>query len=133
MKRIQHPWNLWEDYQHNFYGGLDNAPSKEKSLETYAGLLKDLNQFEAALQIIITEWPYSCEHNLTNTNLNRVAYMGQAACALRFRIPHYISCSGYNLLTEEQQKRADEMAQFYIDLWTEQHERNLERKQDVAS
>jgi len=125
MKRIQHPWHLWEDFRHNFYGGLEDAPNKEQSLETYAGLLKDLGRFEAALQRIVSEWPYACEHNLTNKNMNRIAYMGQAACALEYRIPHYISCSGYNLLTPEEQAAADAMAQKYIDIWEARHKERM--------
>lgn len=129
MTRIQHSWDKWEDYRHNFYGGLEETTSKEKSLETYAELLRNLDRFERALKRIIVEWPYACEHNLTNKNMNRIAYMGQAACALEFKIPHYISCSGYNLLTPEEQEAADAMAQKYIDIWEKMH---LE-KQNVAS
>lgn len=131
MTRIQHPWNKWEDYRSNFYGGIVDIPKKDVCLEKYAALLIDLDRFERALNQIITEWVYSCEHNLTNKNLNRVAYMGQAACALEFNIPHYVSCSGYNLLTPDQQAKADEMAQFYIDLWTENH--NMKGTDDVAA
>lgn len=94
-------------------------------METYADLLRDLDKFEAALKIIISQWTYSCEHNLTNRSLNKVAYMGQAACALVYGIPHYISCSGYNLLTDEQKARADEMAQYYVDLWEIDHKEKI--------
>lgn len=129
MKRIQHPWNKWEDYRFNFYGGLEDNVDKETSLETYAGLLRDLDRFENALKRILEEWPYALEHNLTNKSMNRIAYMGQAACALEFRIPHYISCSGYNLLTPDEQAAADAMAQKYIDIWEAKHK----EKTDVAA
>lgn len=129
MKRIFHPWDKWEDFRHNFYGGLDGAKKKSESLELYAGLLRDLDRFEAALKTITTEWKYACEHNLTNENLNRIAYLGQAACALVYRVPHNVSCSGYNLLTDDEQKAADAMAQKYLDLWLTKHQEN----QNVAS
>lgn len=121
MRRIQHPWDRWEDFRYNFYGGQENTVSKERSLELYASLLRDLPRFEAALQKITTEWVYACEHNLTNKSLNRIAWLGQAACALVYNVPHTVSCSGYNLLTEEEQARADAMAQKYLDLWVAKH------------
>jgi hypothetical protein len=124
MKRIFHPWNLWEDYRHNFYGGSSGL-KKEETILLYRDFLADLDMFELALQTIIEEWPYSCEHNLTNTSLNRVAYMGQAACALVFKVPSSMSSSGYNLLTDEQKISADAMAQKYIDLWATKHETKL--------
>lgn len=117
MKRIFHPWNLWEDYRYNFYGGMTDNFKKDNSRQLYAGLLQDLDRFEAALKVIITEWRYSCEHNLSNVSMNRIAYLGQAACALVYNVPSSISMSGYNLLTDDQKQAADNMAQKYLDIW----------------
>jgi len=120
MTRIFHPYDKWEDYAHGFYGGKEYP--KDNTLELYASLLKDLPRFEAALQTIIKEWKYSCEHNLTHEGMNRIAYLGQASCALVYNVPHNVCMGGYNLLTLEEQKAADAMAQKYLDLWTEKHE-----------
>lgn len=116
MSRIFHPWDKWEDYRHNFYGGVSDY-QKDNTLQLYASLLIDLTRFEAALQTIITEWKYSCEHNLSNEAMNRVAYLGQASCALVYKVPHNVCMGGYNLLTDEQKAAADAMAQKYLDLW----------------
>ena len=120
MNRIYHPWNKWEDYKHGFYGGLEYP--KDNTLELYASLLRDLTKFENALKIIVNEWRYSCEHNLSNEGMNRIAYLGQAACALIYNVPNSISMGGYNLLTTEEQQAADAMAQKYLNLWLEKHE-----------
>lgn len=120
-ERIYHPWHKWECYKHNFFGGVLDY-ERDNTLELYASLLRDLPSFEAALQTITTEWVHSCEHNLTNEALNRVAWLGQASCALVFNVPHNICMSGYNLLSLEEQKAADAMAQKYLDLWLEKHE-----------
>lgn len=119
MKRIFHPYDKWEDYRHNFYGGQEF--NNDKSIETYAALLKDLPKFESALRVIVSEWQYSCEHNLSNEAMNRVAYLGQAACALLYKVPHNVSRGGYTLLTFEEQKAADVLAQKYLDLWLEKY------------
>lgn len=124
--RVYHPWSKWEDYQHNFYGGVMEY-QKDNSLQTYANMLKDLPKFEAALQVIIRDWPYSCEHNLTNDAMNRIAYLGQAACALLYNVPHNVSMGGYNLLTPEEQKAADKMAKKYLDMWSEKHSVNTQK------
>lgn len=120
MKRIFHPWDKWEDYKHGFYGGMPYL--QDKTLELYASLLRDLPKFEAALKVITSEWKYSCEHNLTNESMNRVAYLGQAACALLYNVPNNASMGGYNLLTLEEQKAADVMAQKYLNIWLERYE-----------
>lgn len=126
MERIYHPWDKWEDYRSNFYGGVKEY-KKDGTLETYAAMLRDLDRFEAALQIIIRDWRYSCEHNLTNESMNRIAYLGQAACALLYNVPHNVSMGGYNLLTSEQQQAADAMADKYLNIWLEQHNVSLKK------
>lgn len=121
MKRIFHPWDKWEDFRHNFYGGSSDYP-KDDTLALYASLLRDLPRFEAALKEITSTWKYSCEHNLTNEAMNRVAYLGQASCALVYRVPSSVSMGGYNLLSPQEQKDADALAQKYLDIWMEAYE-----------
>lgn len=121
MKRIYHPWHLWEDFKHNFYGGSDTETKKDKTLKLYASLLRDLPRFEEALKTIINEWKHSCEHNLSNESMNRIAYLGQASCSLVYKVPHTMSMAGYNLLNDEEKIAADALAQKYLDLWLERY------------
>lgn len=121
MTRIYHPWDKWECYRHNFFGGVMDY-QKDNTLALYASLLKDLNKFEGALQVIIRDWKFSCEHNLSNSEMNRIAWLGQASCALVYQVPHNVSMGGYNLLSSDEQKAADTMAKKYLDLWLETHE-----------
>lgn len=123
MKRVFHSWDKWECYRSNFFGGQMQY-QKDETLTLYAGLLRDTKKFEAALQVIIRDWKYSCEHNLSNESMNRIAWLGQASCALLYQVPNSISMGGYNLLSLEEQKAADAMAQKYLDLWLEGYERS---------
>lgn len=120
MTRVYHPWSKWEDFRHGFYGGKDYP--KDGTLELYAGLLRDTTRFETALKTIISEWKYSCEHNLTNEAMNRIAYLGQASCALVYNVPHNVCMGGFNLLTSDEQIAANALAEKYLNLWLEKHE-----------
>lgn len=125
IKRIYHPWDKWECYRHNFYGGVSEDFERDNTLELYASLLRDPVKFETALNTIISTWKYSCEHNLSHEGMNRVAYLGQASCALVYRVPNHMSMSGYNLLTDEEKVAADALAQKYLDLWLERNKELL--------
>ena len=117
MNRIYHPWWLWEDYKYNFYNDIPPKGLTKKDCEIkYYKLLSNLNEFENYLNIIIREWKYSLEHNLSNENMNRIAYLGQACLARKYKIP---SCfrSGFNLLNEKEQNSANNLAQIYLELW----------------
>ena len=117
MERIYHTWDKWECFPAGFYE--NSAPgdmTDEEAEEAYRALLADTDAFGAALEKIIIEWKNSCEHYLTNPNMNRIAWLGQAALAYVHKIPSRYR-GGYNLLTEEQQEAADRKAFEYMNKW----------------
>ena len=65
---------------------------------------------------MITEWKYSCEHYLTNRAMNRIAWLGQASMCYATGVPS-VFCSGYNLLSRDQQIEADQIALEYLNEW----------------
>lgn len=121
ISRTYENWQDWEDYRHNFYGGVTDDWNRDETLEIYASLLRDLPRFEAALRTVITEWQHSNRHNLTNMGLNRIAYLGQCALALVYKVPHKEGRGGYQLLSQEEKDAADDLAQRYLDLWLDEN------------
>lgn len=117
MNRIYHPWWDWECYPAGFY---ENHPPKgmtaEECREEYRAFLSDLPRFRAALSRVITEWPNSCEHYLSNERMNRVAWLGQASLCIETGIPHQFR-GGYMLLTDEEKRAADETALDALNTW----------------
>jgi hypothetical protein len=115
--RILHTWEDWECYKAGFYAERPPAGiSNEEGEEIYRELLSNPTAFESALKAVIVEWKNSCEHYLTNDRMNRVAWLGQASAAYAMQMPS--GCrGGYNRLTKEQQKNADELALQYLNKW----------------
>jgi len=119
MKRILHTWDKWECYPAGFYE--DNPPngiSKDEAIQIYIDLLSNIELFGSVLEKVITEWKNSCEHYLTNERMNRIAWLGQAALVYKYHIPACFRV-GFHLLTKEQQKKADEKALEYLNIWME--------------
>ena len=118
MKRIYHTWDKWECYPAGFY---ENKP-KDKTLtddqcrKKYCEFLKDIPMFEAAMQSILLEWKNSCEHYLSNEKMNRIAWLGQASMCYATGIPSYF-CGGFNLLSEDEQNKANESALKFLNKW----------------
>lgn len=117
MDRIYHTWDKWECYRAGFF---EVHPPKnitdDQCVEYYRDLLKDIAEFKAVMIKIISEWPKSCEHNLTNERMNRIAWMGQSALCYKYGIPAKYR-GGYNLLTEQEQQDADNAALEIINVW----------------
>jgi ParB-like chromosome segregation protein Spo0J len=114
--RIFHTYDKWECVAHNFFGTKKEGMSKEECEVAFAEFLSDEEKFSTALEEITTEWKYSCEHYLTNTAMNRIAWLGQAAVACSLGIPSKF-CSGWQIMSDEAQDRANNIALKYLNKW----------------
>lgn len=114
--RIFHVYEKWECHKAGFYANSKPGMTKGQCEAVYADFLTDIERFSKALKCVITEWKHSCEHYLTNVAMNRIAWLGQASVCYAEGIPSVFR-GGFFLLTEEQQKRANETALVYLNEW----------------
>lgn len=117
IKRIYHTWDKWECYPKGFYE--DKVPSGktvEEWEEEYRCFLSDDVRFSNALEIVLATWINSCEHYLTNSSMNRIAWLGQAAACEALGLPARFK-GGYNLLTDEDKSKANNIALVYLNKW----------------
>jgi len=70
---------------------------------------------------VVEQWKHSCEHNLSNLEQNRKAWIGHAACALAFQCPEDIIRQAWGYLTKEQQILANNEAEKAIKLWESEY------------
>lgn len=135
MKRIYHTWDKWECYPAGFY---DDRPrsrhdaSKDQLEREYADFLSNTKQFWSALERVITEWKNSCEHYLTNQNMNRIAWLGQASACISLGIPSAFR-GGFHLMTKEQQQIADMTALAALNVWLLRNGHNPVSIEECAS
>lgn len=117
MNRIYHTWDKWECYRSGFFEvNPPKGMTDDDCLEVYKNFLLDIPEFVRVMRLIIIEWPNSCEHNLTNERMNRIAWMGQASLAYKFRIPSRYR-GGYHLLSDDDKANADQAALEVINEW----------------
>ena len=114
--RIFHTYEKWECVAYEFYGTCHPDLSSDECKNKYAEFLSDTQLFGDTLEKVISEWKHSCEHYLTNKSMNRIAWLGQAALARCHKVPSKF-CSGFNLLTNDQQNAANEVALKYLNIW----------------
>ena len=127
MKRIYHPYNLWEDEKNGMYHldeGFTEKEEEELSLKAKS-LLCDSEEFYKVALDVIDKWRYAAEQNLSNKGRNRQAWIGQASCNYKFKIPEYITKYGWRLMTIEQQNVANAIADEVIKKWEEKHGKKI--------
>jgi ParB-like chromosome segregation protein Spo0J len=130
--RIFHQYEKWECYKAGFYNTKKDGKSKEEWEEEFKEFLGDSERFTSALEAVITEWKYSCEHYLTNSAMNRIAWLGQASACYALGLPH-IFCGGFNLLSLVQQNKANEIALVYLNKWLAKNGRDASSMETALS
>ena len=122
MERIFHTWEKWECYPAGFYENKpqDKTLTREQCEQMYADFLRDIPQFNDAIDRVLAEWKNSCEHYLTNDKMNRIAWLGQASMCIAKGIPACY-CGGFNQLTELEQHIANLAALEYLNKWLVAH------------
>lgn len=113
MLRIYHHHEKWEDL-----GMWFKAPF---SLDTAIEFTGDAELYGEWMWRVVCGWPVTCEHNLTNTNSNRRAWLGHAAAYKAIGCPESITRKAWGYLTDEQRVQADAKADEVISIWEWAH------------
>jgi hypothetical protein len=127
MDRIYHRYEYWECFKSGFFKNVSGA-EKRSLAEKVKELFNDSKQTELFMNKVISEWIYSCEHNLTNLSLNRVAWLGQAACCIFAKIPYSVTMENWRFVDVGKQKIACEIAEKIIN----EYEINLNKNKQLC-
>jgi hypothetical protein len=114
--RIFHTFDKWEAVGAGFFAPGLKGRSKDECEDEYGAFLADSNAFAEGIQKVFAEWPNSCEHNLTNSSMNRIAWIGQAAACAARGLPSTFR-GGFSALPKEKQDEANQVALRYLNKW----------------
>ena len=115
-RRVWHPYWDWECFAHGMWSKVTRDQEREllpKAIE-FTG---DAELYGHWMLKATEAFPRSCEHHLTDTSLNKQAYIGHAACALALRLPEYIVRRAWGMLAQDQRDRANAKADTAVSVW----------------
>jgi hypothetical protein len=118
IQRIAHPWWAWEDHEDGMYG---TAYGWQQKIPAARELLASPRRLEDAMRAVVDAWPVSAEHQLTNTEQNRRAWLGQAACRLFAHAPAIATRAAWAQLTSVQCDAANACAERVIREWQQDY------------
>lgn len=113
MDRIYHRYEKWECFKAGFFRNVSGEEKKELAKKVIE-LFENSEQTELFMKQVLKEWTNSCEHNLTNPSLNRVAWLGQSACCIYAKIPYSITMENWRFVPKENQEIACDIAEKLI-------------------
>jgi len=120
--RIFHTFDKWECHKAGFYASKFDGMTADQCEKEYAEYLSNEERFREGLNGVVSKWVNSCEHYLTNKAMNRIAWLGQAAMCYSTGIPSKY-CAGFNLLSPEQQDKANLIALDALNYWMQKYGR----------
>lgn len=82
-----------------------------------ADLMRDKGAFMDAMRRALREWPNSCEHNLSDRSINRLAWLGHAGCFVALSSPESCTRSGWWMLSSIEQDAANDAARRVVKEW----------------
>jgi len=133
IERVYYTWDEWECYPAGFF---DEHPPKGMTFDDcqnkYAEFLRNLSLFRKAGYKVLNKWKNSCEHNLTNGSMNRIAWMGQASMCIEYGISSKFR-GGYHLLTDAEKLAADSTSLKIINYWMFLHGGELYTLETIKS
>lgn len=88
----------------------------DQALRMYTAFLASRKLFERGLNRVVNEWPISCEQFLTNTSINRIAWLGQSSMCITSSIPSRFK-AGFSALPPEAQLAANKLAGEWLSMW----------------
>lgn len=113
-KRIWHPVNNWEEIEFGMWSDVENV---KEYLDKAIQFTSNNELYGSYMMRVIVEWPISCENALTDSFLNKRAWIGHAACALALNCPEDITRKAWGYLTNEQRILANKQADRAIESW----------------
>jgi len=114
--RIFHTFDKWECHKAGFYKNVKDNWTHEECENEFKRILSDQELFASILEKIIVEWKYSCEHYLTNSSMNRIAWLGQAAVCYHSGVPSRYSSAWFDI-EEGIRDKANATALIYLNKW----------------
>ena len=123
MKQYYKEYYYWEDYINGMYE-MDNIKNESELISLAINMLSNKELFLNTCIEVIENWTISTKVNLTNKQCNRKAWLGQASCNYKYKVPEILTRIAWSKLDIIQQYEANEIAQKVIN----SYELNYEKK-----
>lgn len=121
MERIFHHYNKWEDFHAGMYA--ESREGRKERVKQAANILGTPSICKKAMEKVISEWQIATEYNLSNAEINRKAWLGQAACSCYAGIHEDETREAWGIMTEPQRIEANRIAASIIRKWLRDKER----------
>jgi len=122
MKQFYKEYNYWEDYINGMYE-FPKQKDEEKYILLAIEMLTNNELFLNTCKEVLINWTISSRVNLTNKQCNRKAWLGQASCNFKYKVPEICTRIAWGKLNINQQNEANKIAEQVINSFELKYEK----------
>ena len=115
MKRIFHQYTIMEDYLNGMY--VEEKDGRNERIKKACEILGNETKCREAMEMVVNQWKYATEYNLSNDKINKKAWLGQACCSIYADVHEDETREGWGMLTDNQREEANKIADEIIAKW----------------
>lgn len=115
-QRVYHHYENLEEYHEGMWR-IVRGEKRKAFADAAADLMRQPDEFKAAMAAATKTWEKSCEANLTADAVNRLAWLGHAGCCIAVQSPEDCTRMGWHQLNKDEQNEANRVAQEVLDQW----------------
>lgn len=119
VERIFHRYDHLEEFHAGMWR-IVRGEARKTFIAAAADLMQQPSDFRDAMLRALTEWPTSCEANLTAESVNRLAWLGHAGCCIVTGSPEEATRVAWHTLDPDQQRVANNMADEVLQVYLRQ-------------
>ena len=120
MERIFHHYSKWEDFRAGMYD--ECRQGRKERAQKATRILGNPGVCRKAMEKVVSERQIATEYNLSNAEINRKAWLGQAACSCYAGIHEDETREAWGIMTETQRIEANRIATSIIKRWVAEKE-----------
>lgn len=121
LARVYHSHEKWEEIKAGMWSDVEDKKTMLQKAIEFTG---DHALYGSYMMRVINEWPISCENALTDSAMNKKAWVGHAACAMAIGCPEDITRQAWGVLSDEQRFLANQEAARAIREWEHAYRKN---------
>lgn len=100
----------------------EDKTDRKSRVQLAASVLGTPSICEKAMRMVVKNWTVATEFNLSNAEINRRAWLGQAACSIYAGVHEDETREAWGTLTIEQRTTANAIATRIIREWLRSHD-----------
>ena len=118
------PYWKWEDILMYHPPEYISEQDKQEKINRVVEFFSDADLFRETSREMIRAFPNACLHNLSNTGMNRIAYIGQASVFYKYGFSEETTREAWGHIPEEIKRRANKTAKETLDEWEIEYTEN---------